>query len=210
MPSSPEEMCSAALVLIGATGISAFTEGNKGATCETLYPIVLDGLLGEYPWRFLIQKRQLSQLAVAPENEWTYAYQLPSDIEGAPLGAFSTSDVGADPVKEWELFGRQIFTDYTSLWIDYKVKVSEPDMPGYFQSLLIYDLAWHLAIPITRDEKKADYWQRRVFPHGHAARRTGLAVAGLPVGRLRPDLRASGMTDGAYPSPADELYVRRA
>lgn len=159
MATSDIDICSQALDLIGITPISAFdTEGNKGRVCGNLYPGVRGKLLGEYPWRFLFQKKQLGQVTPTPTNEWSYAYQLPSDIEGAPIAVFNSSAVDAPRVKDWQVYGRKIFTNYTTLYIDYRVRTSEPNWPSYFTQLMVYEMAWHLALPLTRDKEKMQIW----------------------------------------------------
>jgi hypothetical protein len=55
--------------------------------------------------------------------------------------------------------GNKLLTDYESVYIDYQYAVPEFDMPQYFVQLLKYMLAWHMALPITDQTEKAQYWQ---------------------------------------------------
>ena len=36
-------------------------------------------------------------------------------------------------------------------------------MPTYFISLLVYQLAWHLAEPLTDQTNKSDYWRQQAI-----------------------------------------------
>lgn len=153
-------ICSDALVLIGVPGISGFNEEPNGPTCEEIYALTRDALLGEYPWRFVMQKStQLGRLAAIPETEWKFAYQLPSDLIGSgPFALFDADAVGALPRKDWELFGKTIHSNYEKVWVDYRARPNESQFPDSFAMLMTYEMAWKLAIPVTEDEDKMGIW----------------------------------------------------
>lgn len=161
MSTSPESICSAALHLLGVESIDSLEdEDDVAATCNALYQTAKDAAISEYPWRFAIQKSQLTRLTDTPENEWKYAFQLPSDIEGGPHAVFNSGDEGAVPIKNWELFGNKIFSNEESLWIDHRVSVVEAKFPPYFVQFMVFEMASLLAVPITEDEAKADFWRK--------------------------------------------------
>jgi hypothetical protein len=62
--------------------------------------------------------------------------------------------------KDWEIQGDVLLTNLTSVYIDYQYSVGEFAMPQYFVQLLKYMMSWHLAMPITEQTDKAQYWQR--------------------------------------------------
>jgi len=103
---------------------------------------------------------QLSRLLTAPTSVWKYAYQLPGDRLGSPRAVFDTSAVGATPRKEWEIQGDQLLCNLESVFIDYQYSVGEFAMPQYFVQLLKYQVAWHIAEPITEQNDKAGFWRR--------------------------------------------------
>jgi len=153
-------ICSDALILLGAAPISSFNEGTDEAnTCDRLYPDVRDATLQMYPWSFSFKKVQLARTINTPVNEWTYEYTLPSDRIGPPRAVFNSTSVGARPMTRWEIYGDKILTDETTIVIDYQYSVSESVMPVYFIQLLKYQMAWHLAEPITDQVQKTDYWK---------------------------------------------------
>jgi hypothetical protein len=55
--------------------------------------------------------------------------------------------------------GDKLLTDYEEVWVDYQYSVPEFSMPIYFVQFLKYAMAWHLALPITDQTEKAQYWQ---------------------------------------------------
>jgi len=154
------QICSDALLLLGANPISSFTEGtDESNICDRLYPDIKIRTLTMYPWSFSFKKVQLARLITTPTNEYRYEYQLPSDIIGRPNAVYDTDDVGANPRREYRLMGSKLLTDYDSVYIDYQYNVPEYALPHYFVQLLKYQMAWHLAMPITDQTDKSDYWR---------------------------------------------------
>lgn len=153
-------ICSDALLLLGAAPISSFNEGTDEANvCDRLYNDVRDSTLQMYPWSFSFKKVQLARTINTPVNEWKYEYALPSDRIGPPRAAFTSTATGARPFQQWEIYGDKLLTNETTIVIDYQYSVSEAAMPVWFIQLLKYQMAWHLAEPITDQVSKTDYWK---------------------------------------------------
>jgi len=153
-------ICSDALLMLGANPISSFTEGtDESNICDRLYPDIKIRTLTMYDWSFSFKKTQLARLVTTPTNEYKYEYQLPSDIIGRPNAVYDSDDVGAPPRREYRLMGDKLLTDYEKVYIDYQYNVPEYSLPHYFVQLLKYQMAWHLAMPITDQVDKSDYWR---------------------------------------------------
>ena len=113
-----------------------------------------------YHWSFTLSKTTLARLTSTPTNYYRYAYQLPSDMFlGVPRVVYASTSLSAPNITEYEIQGSQLLTNETTIVVDYQRLVSESDMPSYFTQLLIYQMAWHLAEPITDQITKADYWR---------------------------------------------------
>jgi hypothetical protein len=154
-------ICSDALLMLGAKAISSFNDGtDESSVCDRLYPDIRDSTLMMYPWSFGMKKIQLAQLITAPNSVWQYAYQLPGDRLGSPRAVYDSAAVGATPRKEWEIQGDQLLTNLTAVFIDYQYSTPEYAMPQYFVQLLKYQVAWHIAEPITEQAEKAGFWRR--------------------------------------------------
>ena len=153
-------ICSDALILLGAKPISSFNDGTDEAnSCDRLYSDVRDTALSIYPWTFSYKKVKLARLITTPASEWRYEYQLPGDRLGNPRALFTSNSVYTMPSKEWDIQGDKLLTNYEEVYIDYPYQTPEYSMPQYFIQLLKYMMAWHLAMPITEQETKAQYWQ---------------------------------------------------
>ena len=89
---SSVSICSDALILLGASPISSFTEGTDAAlACDRLYPDLRDSIISNYMWTWSLKKTQIARLAEAPTNEWKYAYQLPGDMLSGVIALFTSS-----------------------------------------------------------------------------------------------------------------------
>jgi hypothetical protein len=153
-------ICSDALQMLGAKPISSFTEGTDEANvADSLYSDIKKQALLLYPWSFVYKKIALSRLITTPTTEYQYEYQLPGDRIGPPRSVVTSNSPGAGTIRNYRIFGDKLLTDETSLYIDYPYDVQEFEMPVYFVQLLKYLMAWHLAMPITDQTEKAQYWQ---------------------------------------------------
>lgn len=169
-------ICSDALILLGASPISSFTEGSDAAqACDRLYPDLRDTMLSTYVWSWTLKKSQISRLSTNPINEWEYAYQLPGDMLSGVLAVFETNGTNERSKRYgWEVYGDQLYTNMETAFIDYQASISETKMPNYFVRLLRTALASELAIVVTDQATKADYFKAQAFGSPNENGRGGL------------------------------------
>jgi len=158
-------ICSDALILLGAAPLSSFTEGTDAAqACDRLYPDLRDSLLSRYPFSWSYIKVQLGRLSTTPINEFKYSYGLPGNMLSGVQAVFETSSTNQQPINDgWEIYGQELYTNLESVYIDYQESVDESKMPHYFVQLLRTSLASELAITITDQSTKADYFRTLAF-----------------------------------------------
>lgn len=155
-------ICSDALIMLGASPLSSFSEGTDAAQiCDRLYDDLRDMVLNSYPWSFSFKKSQLARSVDTPANEWKYQYPLPSDLIGSGVRAlFISGEAGVRPVNYgWEVYERNIFTDYATVYVDYQFRPSEDVWPTYFVYLMKLWVTWHIAEPVTDQITKGQYFQ---------------------------------------------------
>jgi hypothetical protein len=153
-------ICSDALIMLGAKAISSFNDGTDEAnTCDRLYPDVRDALLTQYPWSFSLKKAKLARLITNPTTAWRYEYQMPGDRLSNVRSVRTSPSPNAPIQKDWEIQGDKLLTNLNEVYIDYQYQTPEFAMPPYFVQLLKYHMAWHLAMPITEQMDRAQYWQ---------------------------------------------------
>ena len=149
---SKENIVSQALIYIGEAPISSFSEGVAGQVASTIYDNARDSLLSSTRWRFSAGKTQLSQLADSPRNEWRYGYQLPTDL---------LLMIRTYPGSKYEIFEDKLYTNHSSVEIDYLFRPNEPEFPAYFVEALAYDLAAKFAMSITNNLSIAELMEAK-------------------------------------------------
>lgn len=159
-------ICNKALVFLGSNKITSFSDASAAAdACNILYKEVKASTLAMYSWTFTLGKATLAQETTSPTNEWTYQYALPNDmLSGVPRAVRASTTAGSPLIKNWEIGqssngGTVLFSDETTITIDYQKDVNEGAMPSYFVTLLAYQLAWHLAETMTDQTTKVELWR---------------------------------------------------
>ena len=119
-------ICSDALILLGASPLSSFTEGTDAAqTCDRLYLTFETVCYPGIPGAGLIKRYSWPGLGTAPLNEFEHAYQLPSMLSGVQA-VFETTSTNQAPLNDgWEIYGEELFTDLDSVYIDYQTSVDD-------------------------------------------------------------------------------------
>ena len=154
-------ICSDALIMLGASPLSSFSEGTDSAQItDRLYDDIRDSTLGMYPWSFSFKKTKLNRTNNTPENEFKYEYQLPGDRINNVRAVFISGSSGARPVQYgWEILGDKLLSSQEQIFIDYQYPTPEGEMPTYFVQLLKYMMAWNIAETVTDQITKSDYFR---------------------------------------------------
>ena len=135
MATTKIDICARALVMIGASPITSFTDGTTESTvASNLYEDTIKNILSSYRWRFASKQAQLSRLTDAPDHKWDAAYQLPAELVG--LHGIFVNDM---PIK-FERYGDMVYNDAVStdkVYADYTyydTTASNPEefFPPYF------------------------------------------------------------------------------
>jgi hypothetical protein len=161
MADSKEDVASQALARLGEPAISSFNEDTDTAEkVNRLYEPAILGLLSRYDWSFAKTKTSLLvDAAATPVNEWTRGFLMPvlgSDRVGKPIAVFNSATVGTTPLLfgRFELAQKWVFTNETTIIVEYIKRVPEGEWPGYFLQLAVEALASNLALPITENASK--------------------------------------------------------
>jgi hypothetical protein len=151
------ELCSSALIKLGAESISSFEDGTAEAkVAARLYPLVRDAMLCAHPWSFATKQAELSLLTVTPPTDFAYAHQLPNDF----LRALSAGDAGRGRGLVYEIINGQLRSDAETVVLSYLFQPSEGDFPAYFAPALVTRLAAEFCLPLTENTSRADRFTR--------------------------------------------------
>jgi hypothetical protein len=157
MALSSIELCSSALVKLGAEGISSFDDGSAEArVASRLYPLARDALLSAHPWSFATRHAALAPLTTAPTTNFAHAYQLPNDY----LRSLSAGGAGRGSGLVFQLVNRQLHTDAEAAVLTYIFRPSEGDFPAYFNAALVARLAAEFCLPLTENSSRAERLSR--------------------------------------------------
>ena len=145
------QICSNALIRLGASPIQSFTEGTDIATtCSSIYDMKKEYMLASYPWRFTKKFVQLSRLTAAPTAQWTYQYTLPSDRLSAGFCAvYTNEDVSAIPIQNYTILGNVLMADVDEVWVEYQYLPDESLWAPYFTELMVHVMMDELVFNVT-------------------------------------------------------------
>jgi len=90
-------------------------------------------------WRFASKKAQLARLVDEPLNEYSYAFQLPSDC----IYLIKTTS------RQYQIYGSKIYSNDLNMEVDYTYRVGEDNLPPYFSKMFEFFLASQFALSLT-------------------------------------------------------------
>jgi len=124
------DICSRALILIGAEPITSFEDDTtEGLVSSNMYEDIARSNLTSTRWRFSTNQAVLNRLSDAPTGRFDAAYQLPSGY------LFVHAVTVNDFQIEYDIYGDKIYCDagpQDELIIDYTYRAEEQDWPSYF------------------------------------------------------------------------------
>jgi len=133
------------LVLIGEQPTTNINDNRYGVTVgAALFEVLYESELASNRWRFAMKKKMLSQVVGTPLNVWQYIYQLPSDC---------LLPIGIIPIAAYEIYADKLYTNQSSVELDYMFKPDISEVPPYFRLLLTYSLAKNMIKPVTESDE---------------------------------------------------------
>ena len=146
------DICSRALILVGAEPITSFVDDTSEALIAgNMYEDIARTNLTSTRWRFATNQAILNRLSDAPTGRFTAAYQLPEYI-------FLHAVTVRDYQIEYNVYGNKVFCDADvsdELIADYTYRAEEVDWPSYFSVCVEYAMATVFATALIRDQSLA-------------------------------------------------------
>jgi len=136
-----------ALTKCGASTISSFTDGSHEANvCSTMYENVKKGLLYYTFWNFALEKKAINLLNETPtDKSFKKVHALPGDV----IRVKGFLDDGGYYVTDYSIEGAKVFSNETTLNIEYVQEMLEDDLAVFFTEALIAKLALEINEAIT-------------------------------------------------------------
>ena len=142
------DICSRALILVGAEPITSFDDDTTEALIAgNMYEDIARTNLTATRWRFATNQAILNRLSDAPTGRFSSAYQLPDYLF---LHAVTVRDFQI----EYNVYGNKVFCDADTadvLIADFTYRASEVDWPSYFSVCVEYAMAVVFATALIRD-----------------------------------------------------------
>ena len=151
---SPIDVCTRSLVLIGAQPMTSFDDGsNEALVAVNLYEDTAQASLVNTRWRFAVNQAVANRLSDAPTGRWDASYQIPSD--SLMVNTVTINDRSI----EYQIYGNFIFNNATvndEVIIDYNFRQDESRWPSYFTQAVVYELAGHFAFSLSRNDQMSN------------------------------------------------------
>lgn len=152
MATTKVDICSRALVMIGASPISSFTDGSTEAlVASNVYEDIVESSLTRHRWKFATNQKQLSLLTAKPEARYEYAYQLPASPGVLHIVSLSVNDYIIPYTRYKDKLYVNTYGSSHALILDYIYRVEEDYFPAHFRLALEYELASLFAGSVARD-----------------------------------------------------------
>jgi hypothetical protein len=167
-------ICNRALALLGQPGITALVDDPETATvkaqkwCSRLYPVALENLLSEHPWRWASRRVTLTRdLTDTPPFGFAYSYFLPYDY--VRMGELPDNTV------QYSIEDDHLLSDAYPFMCRYVFMADDPSgFPGFFTRLLVSYLAMLLANPLAGDKQMLSFLAKESAGLMESARVTDL------------------------------------
>jgi|TARA_R110000824_G_scaffold106146_1_gene250769 hypothetical protein len=151
---SPIDVCTRSLVLIGAQPMTSFDDGsNEALVAVNLYEDTAQASLVNTRWRFAVNQAIANRLTAEPTGRWDASYQIPSD--SLMVNTVTINDRSI----EYQIYGNFIFNNATvndKVIIDYTFRQDESRWPSYFTQAVVYELAGHFALSLARNDQMSN------------------------------------------------------
>lgn len=133
-----------ALILCGENPLVGLNDDRYGAVVGgNMFDLIYEAELQSNRWRFSCTKGALAKVNTVPLNEWQYVFQLPTDCL-LPLGVW--------PYSLYEIYGDHLYTNNSSVNLEYQFKPDISLTPSYFVLLMTYAMAKDMIKPITESD----------------------------------------------------------
>jgi hypothetical protein len=157
LPQTPEEVASAAMVLLGMRPLQSFSEIGRDevVACSALYEMMVSDLSEAHRWKFCTGQQLLEVDPDPPLDRYETAFHIPSFEHGTPFYIHTCRS--GDNVVKYEVMGDRIYANVDGnegLVAEYSFRVAEAYWPPSFKMCAIFRLAAMLAAAVTRNSNQ--------------------------------------------------------
>ena len=152
MATTKVDICARALVMIGASPLSSFSDcSTEALVASNLYEDIVESSLTRHRWKFATNQKKLSLLTAAPEARYEYAYQLPVNHVVVNIASLTGNDYIIPYTRYQDMIYVNTYGANHDLILDYIYRVEAEYFPAHFRVALEYELASLFAGSVARD-----------------------------------------------------------
>lgn len=147
MATSEVQICSNALLMLGADPIASFDEAVTGATLsKNLWPTVRDAVLRSHPWNVATVRQVIAYEGTTPAYDWAYSYLLPAEcLRVLAVGQYEDGDA------DYQVENGRIYSDDALVYLRYITRLEDVTKYDALLTLAMTSgMAAMLAYPITK------------------------------------------------------------
>jgi hypothetical protein len=158
---SDVEICSNALLLLGARTIASFTEVSDAAKlCANIYPLAKRDILRRHNWNCCLKRVVLSPEVTNPAFDWKYQFARPNNW-------LRTIQVGyRGDELEYVMEGVRILANTNVLPLLYVADVTEGEWDSLLVNVMVKRMEMDLAYPITKSTSLRDSLKQEFYAKG--------------------------------------------
>lgn len=155
------EICSNALLLLGAKPISSFSEVSDAARlCANTYPLAKRDILRRHNWGCCTKRVILSPEVAQPPFDWKYQFARPADWLRTLQVGYRGQEI--DYVTE----GVRVMANTNVLPLVYVAEVTEGEWDSLLTHVMVKRMEMDLAYPITKSTSLRDSLKQEFYARG--------------------------------------------
>lgn len=192
MATNKFEICTRALLRIGANPITSFEDGTTESKISAgEYDPLVNTELSNYRWRFASKQAAVNKLSAVPLDEYDAYFQLPAD-----LLVLHAVKVGGKPIEYDRYEGKVAANADDGVVIDHTFRPTEAAWPAYFENLIVERLQAIFMAAIRREleasQAKHTYIDQIILPRARSIDAQQQTARRVPQGRLVKARRVGG------------------
>lgn len=127
------------------------SEDQMGSTCDFAWDQAVGEIFGNFDWFFARKLFKLVRQADAPDNGWSYGFDMPANGIGAPIAVLDQAGEREHKLRSFLLEGDGLYANVDAVWARFRVV---PD-PAYWDIAFVSNftilLGSYLAHPLSQD-----------------------------------------------------------
>jgi hypothetical protein len=127
-------------------------ETAEGGIVDLVWPGLEATVATKYSWASSVVTRKLIRHSVAPENGFTYSFEMPGDMVGPPLSVLSSVVPPGAKLRDYAIEAVGLCAHEPEVWLRCKALIDPRYWSEAFREAFATALASRLAVPMRQDE----------------------------------------------------------